>query len=136
MLTAKQRTSVYKPAAGGSLDGDEPWKQHSWGRAAQSPRAGGIGKENVQEADSTDGEDEGIDSVLACGSLLILLSLPLFCAAAYALVISKLLPATGNWILDSIKQDRYYCFLIPLTLPVTFLAVYFHWLSLKFFKHA
>lgn len=32
--------------------------------------------------------------------------------------------------------DRYYCFLVPLTLPVLVVAVYFHWLSMKMFKHA
>ncbi|XP_028061925.1 uncharacterized protein LOC114265342 isoform X2 [Camellia sinensis] len=30
----------------------------------------------------------------------------------------------------------YYCFLVPLTLPIIVVAVYFHWLSMKFFKHA
>ena len=32
--------------------------------------------------------------------------------------------------------SRYYCFLIPMTLPILFVAVYFHWLSMKLFKHA
>ncbi|GMN26210.1 hypothetical protein TIFTF001_001228 [Ficus carica] len=31
---------------------------------------------------------------------------------------------------------RYYCFLVPVTLPVLVVAVYFHWLSMKLFKHA
>ncbi|KAJ0021684.1 hypothetical protein Pint_31004 [Pistacia integerrima] len=30
----------------------------------------------------------------------------------------------------------YYCFLVPLTLPMIVVAVYFHWLSMKLFKHA
>lgn len=31
---------------------------------------------------------------------------------------------------------RYYCVLVPLTLPILYAAVYFHWLSMKLFKHA
>ncbi|KAL1200514.1 hypothetical protein V5N11_027868 [Cardamine amara subsp. amara] len=34
------------------------------------------------------------------------------------------------------SNDRHYCFLVPLTLPVIMVAVYFHWLSMKLFKHA
>lgn len=32
--------------------------------------------------------------------------------------------------------NRYYCFLVPLTLPVLLVAVYLYWLSMKMFKHA
>jgi hypothetical protein len=31
---------------------------------------------------------------------------------------------------------RYYCLLVPLSLPVIIVAVYLHWLSMKIFKHA
>ncbi|KAG9133748.1 hypothetical protein Leryth_018445 [Lithospermum erythrorhizon] len=31
---------------------------------------------------------------------------------------------------------EYYCFLLPMTLPILFVAVYLHWLSMKLFKHA
>ncbi|EOA14532.1 hypothetical protein CARUB_v10027764mg [Capsella rubella] len=34
------------------------------------------------------------------------------------------------------SNDRHYCYLVPLTLPVIMVAVYFHWLSMKLFKHA
>ncbi|CAA7388006.1 unnamed protein product [Spirodela intermedia] len=30
----------------------------------------------------------------------------------------------------------YYCLLVPLTLLVLVVAMYFHWLSMKFLKHA
>ncbi|KAJ8446886.1 hypothetical protein Cgig2_016196 [Carnegiea gigantea] len=35
------------------------------------------------------------------------------------------------WLLS-----RYYCFLVPLSIPILVVAVYFHWLSMKLFKHA
>ncbi|KAJ4952135.1 hypothetical protein NE237_028967 [Protea cynaroides] len=34
-----------------------------------------------------------------------------------------------NWMISAIQNDRYYCLLVPLTLPVLLVAVYFHWLS-------
>lgn len=54
----------------------------------------------------------------------------------YAAVLSKLLPASRNQFISAIQNDRYYCLLVPLTLPVLVVAVYLHWLSMKLFKHA
>ncbi|KAI4295354.1 hypothetical protein L6164_035408 [Bauhinia variegata] len=54
----------------------------------------------------------------------------------FAAVISKLLPRSDVAIIAAIQNDWYYCFLVPLTLPVVMVAVYFHWLSMKMFKHA
>ncbi|XP_058199296.1 uncharacterized protein LOC131314567 isoform X1 [Rhododendron vialii] len=54
----------------------------------------------------------------------------------YAAIISKFLPPSDNALISAVQNDRYYCFLVPLTLPILVVAVYFHWLSMKFFKHA
>ncbi|RZC79640.1 hypothetical protein C5167_042218 [Papaver somniferum] len=54
----------------------------------------------------------------------------------FSAIISKLLPPSSNQIVSAVQNDRYYCFLVPLTLPVLVVAVYFHWLSMKLFKHA
>ncbi|ESQ42905.1 hypothetical protein EUTSA_v10015165mg [Eutrema salsugineum] len=49
-------------------------------------------------------------------------------------VASSLFPLPQN---TALANDRYYyCVLVPLTLPVIMVAVYFHWLSMKLFKHA
>ncbi|KAL4558019.1 hypothetical protein LXL04_036215 [Taraxacum kok-saghyz] len=45
-------------------------------------------------------------------------------------------PHSDNAIILAIQNDRYYCFFVPLTLPVIVVAVYFYWLSMKMFKHA
>ncbi|XVE74758.1 hypothetical protein DITRI_Ditri12bG0043600 [Diplodiscus trichospermus] len=50
--------------------------------------------------------------------------------------ISKLLPPSNYRLIAAIQNDRYYCYLVPLTLPLLVVAVYFHWLSMKLFKHA
>eukprot|EP00611_Tribonema_gayanum_P028407 TRINITY_DN7299_c0_g1_i2.p1 TRINITY_DN7299_c0_g1~~TRINITY_DN7299_c0_g1_i2.p1 ORF type:complete len:135 (+),score=9.95 TRINITY_DN7299_c0_g1_i2:143-547(+) len=52
----------------------------------------------------------------------------------YAMVVSKLLPLTGNLFLDSVSHDHYYCFLVPLSILPTILAVYCNWVTLKFFR--
>ncbi|KAG8388556.1 hypothetical protein BUALT_Bualt02G0137700 [Buddleja alternifolia] len=54
----------------------------------------------------------------------------------YAAVISKILPPSDNVVIQAIQNDWYYCFLVPLTLPILVVAIYFHWLSMKLFKHA
>ncbi|KAL0289438.1 UNVERIFIED_CONTAM: hypothetical protein Scaly_2544900 [Sesamum calycinum] len=59
-----------------------------------------------------------------------------FVSFLYAAVISKLLPPSDNVVIRAIQNDWYYCFLVPLTFPILIVAVYFHWLSMKLFKHA
>lgn len=70
------------------------------------------------------------------GTFLIITSVLSFLAFFYAAVMSKVLPASGIPLLTAIEKDWYYCLLVPLTAPVVIIAVYFHWLSMKLFKHA
>ncbi|PWA77724.1 hypothetical protein CTI12_AA222340 [Artemisia annua] len=70
------------------------------------------------------------------GVFFILFGSVFFGGFLYTAVISKLLPSSDNAIISAIQNDRYYCFLVPLTLPVIVVAVYFYWLSMKMFKHA
>ncbi|KAI5569831.1 hypothetical protein POPTR_012G127000v4 [Populus trichocarpa] len=70
------------------------------------------------------------------GWLLILIGSVSFVGFLSAAVISKLLPLSDSPIISAIQNDRYYCFLVPLTLPILIIAVYSHWLSMKLFKHA
>mmetsp|Transcript_18606 Transcript_18606/g.25797 ORF Transcript_18606/g.25797 Transcript_18606/m.25797 type:complete len:114 (-) Transcript_18606:52-393(-) len=70
------------------------------------------------------------------GLALLLCALGVALLGTYSLVISKVTEASGIGALDLIKFDRYYCLLIPMTIPVSLVAVYLNWLSMKFFKHA
>nr|GMC91762.1 Phosphatidylinositol N-acetylglucosaminyltransferase subunit Y [Ipomoea batatas] len=72
----------------------------------------------------------------AQGWMLIIFGSISFLLFVYAAGFSKFLPDSGNPIIAAIQNDRYYCFLVPLTLPLLLVAVYFHWLSMKLFKHA
>ncbi|KAK1928511.1 hypothetical protein P3T76_015980 [Phytophthora citrophthora] len=58
----------------------------------------------------------------------------------YAMIFSKLLPEDSpdipsSNLLVALERDVYYCYLIPLTIPVTILTFYANWVSLKFFRH-
>ncbi|KAL1554184.1 hypothetical protein AAHA92_14770 [Salvia divinorum] len=56
-----------------------------------------------------------------------------FSSFLYAAVISKLQPPSHNVIIRAIQNDWYYCFLIPMTLPILFVAQPFKFLWYK--KH-
>jgi len=58
-----------------------------------------------------------------------------FVTMLYALVVSKFMPYTGNYVLDWIRDDMYYSPLVICSIPATVIAVYLNWLGLKFFRH-
>lgn len=70
------------------------------------------------------------------GCFFVTIGSVFFVGFLFTAVISKILPPSNNALISAIQNDWYYCFLVPLTLPVLLVAVYFHWLSMKMFKHA
>lgn len=75
------------------------------------------------------------DKVL--GVLFIITALVIFTFSLYAFIISKFfMPYTGNQILDWIKDDEYYCCLIPSTIVTTLLFMYVNWVAMKYFRHS
>lgn len=84
------------------------------------------------------------------GYVIVLTAAVLFISSMYVMVFSKLLvledtraeadlnakpSKEGGSILLALERDVYYCYLVPLTIPVTILACYANWVSLKFFRH-
>ena len=62
------------------------------------------------------------------GFILLVASLFLFVALSFWMAASKLLPPTGNSLIDWMRTDDYYCFLVPLSLvPVSLFANYLRW---------
>ena len=53
----------------------------------------------------------------------------------FAVLGAKLLPPTGNPILDFLRRDWYYPLLAVMCVPTTLVAVYLNWLGMKFFRH-
>ena len=52
----------------------------------------------------------------------------------YTAIISKLLPDTGYFVIDFIKHDYYFCYLIPLSIVPTYAVVYLNWLAMRHFE--
>jgi hypothetical protein len=53
----------------------------------------------------------------------------------YSAFLSKLIPDTGIFVIDFMKNDYYFCYLLPLMLLPTYIVVYINWLAMKFFKN-
>ena len=66
---------------------------------------------------------------------IIILSIATVTVYIYAAFISKLLPDSGVWILDMLKKDSYFCYLIPLLVLPTYIVVYLNWLCMQIFQH-
>ena len=80
-------------------------------------------------------ESNAIDGIL--GVVLILGAMFTFTFGIYSFIISKwLMPYTGNRILDEIKNDEYYCCLLPSTLITTLFFMYINWVAMKYFRHS
>lgn len=57
---------------------------------------------------------------------------------SYTVLLAKLLPTPSTSIatplLDWVREDRYYCLLLPWTLPPTVVLIYLNWLGLEFYR--
>mmetsp|Transcript_11880 Transcript_11880/g.30468 ORF Transcript_11880/g.30468 Transcript_11880/m.30468 type:complete len:121 (-) Transcript_11880:1670-2032(-) len=78
---------------------------------------------------------KGSPKTACLGVALLIASAALLGAALFAIVVSKMLSPLDHPLLRSIQEDRYYCLLVPMTLPVTIIAVTLNWISMKLFKH-
>jgi hypothetical protein len=70
---------------------------------------------------------------LACN--LVAISIIAGILYIYAAFVSKLLPDTGYWILDFIKHDYYYCYLVPLLLLPTYAVIWLNWIASQIYEH-
>ncbi|MED6112778.1 hypothetical protein PIB30_064772 [Stylosanthes scabra] len=70
------------------------------------------------------------------GWLFVSIGFVCFVVYFFSAIISKVLPPSNIAVISAMQNDWYYCFLVPLTLPIIVVLVYFHWLSMKMFKHA
>lgn len=53
----------------------------------------------------------------------------------YSAIISKLLPDFESFpILNAIKHDYYFCYLIPLAILPTYSIIYLNWLAMRHFE--
>lgn len=73
---------------------------------------------------------------IATGCFMMLSAAAFVLWELYAMCISKLMPYTGNWWLDAIKDDWYFCIFLPIGLGTCAIFIYWNWLALKIFRSA
>lgn len=78
--------------------------------------------------------DQELSTVL-WGYIVIAVSVAVLLVGLYSMVFSKIIPYTGNVVLDWVKEDYYFGPLLFTMIPVSVIFVYLNWLSLKFFRH-
>ena len=70
------------------------------------------------------------------GYILIVIGALIFITSTYSMIIAKIfMPYTGNIILDWIKDDEHYIFLVPSMVVTIMIFAYWNWVSMKFFRH-
>ena len=70
------------------------------------------------------------------GYFLVLFSCLSYSVLITWMVLTKLLwRVEGNYVLQFVQEDHYYCLLIVMMIPTTVLFVYANWVSMKFFRH-
>ena len=74
-------------------------------------------------------------SLMLQGLCLVLTAAVFFSFSMFALLGAKLLPPSGNPLVDFLREDKHYSALLPLALPTTLIAVYVSWVGLKLFRH-
>jgi len=73
----------------------------------------------------------------ACGWVLLVCSVGFLLIYLYIAFFLKLLPEPSDSpTLSLLRSDTFYCLLIPVTIQVAVLAVYFNWFSINLYKSA
>jgi len=73
------------------------------------------------------------------GILLILLSYVMFIFFSYWIVLSKFQNSTNvanNDILTFLQNDRHFCLIFPIIVPLSFIFLYFRYIHYNIFKRA
>ncbi|KAJ2549338.1 hypothetical protein EV175_004488 [Coemansia sp. RSA 1933] len=76
------------------------------------------------------------DATPVFGYALLVLTVVLFVASIYALVVYKLMPYMGVPFVDTVKNNRYFCLLMMHITGLSFaFSVFLDWIGMKFFRH-
>jgi hypothetical protein len=78
-------------------------------------------------------ENDSITELL--GYTFLIGAFTFFVLTMFAFFGSAIIGKTGHIVLDFLLEDSYYCFLLPLLVPLTIIITYLNWLSIKFFRH-
>lgn len=82
---------------------------------------------------SGDSHSSMLQRPMVAGVLLLVLSATFFATTMSFMFYTTFVTAEAGT--DFLEDARYYSYLLPLLLPVTFAAVFINWVSMKFFRH-
>ncbi|KAF7724534.1 hypothetical protein EC973_000911 [Apophysomyces ossiformis] len=75
------------------------------------------------------------DKTYLWGYALLTATILMFFSTMYTLVASKYVPYTQSKFLNSLKDDQYYCLLVPITAIAGIYFIMLNWMGMKFFRH-
>lgn len=70
------------------------------------------------------------------GWLLVCSAALVWAALVYATLLAKAMPETGLRLLDAMREDTYFCHLLPTLVPSLIAFRYWGWFSMALFKSA
>ena len=53
----------------------------------------------------------------------------------YASFISAFVPDSGISVIDFLKYDQYYIYLLPIMILPTYIVIYLNWMAIRMFEH-
>ncbi|KAK9811712.1 hypothetical protein WJX72_008827 [[Myrmecia] bisecta] len=105
--------------------------ERNWRRVASTHKL-----QDLAAADDCTAADDFNWKILCYGVLLIFIAACSLTGLVLCMMAPYLLSLTpSNRLLLFLRDDEYYHLLVPLTIPVSIIAVFLNWMSLKFFKH-
>jgi hypothetical protein len=72
---------------------------------------------------------------LIIGYCCLLGGATLFILTVYSMFFAKRLDDSEYILIKFMRQDEFYCYLVPLIIPIASIYVYLNWISMKFFRH-
>ena len=82
-------------------------------------------------------KNQSYEATHLIGYALIFMGIFIWVTAFYSIFLSTLfMPKTGHLILDWVKDDMYYCNVVPSYCFLMVIIAYFNWSAMKYFRHA
>ncbi|KAH8928639.1 hypothetical protein BT69DRAFT_1212474 [Atractiella rhizophila] len=105
----------------------------SLGYQAMAPPS--ISRRPRRKNKSTSSDDMDNDMILY-GVFLIFISCTFFILGVWSMAIAPFVPESGFPVLDWLRNDTHYKYLVPLLIPIGLYTVIVNWMGFKMFRHA
>lgn len=132
--TPTQLKSIDMPKSDSALDKEEPIETNENTEEYEAkPVIQRRKQSELYEKRSEPFVDNNVTQTI--GFTLLAFGCLLFIGVFYSILIAPFLGDSGHVLLDFVKNDNYYCCLVPFMIPTAFAFAYSNWVSIKFFRH-